>query len=375
MQYVTTLNGHFGPQEFSSPFRTVGSRSELTFEDSRRMASRANINETTSAAQTRRHRYSRSTTASVTQLLSESCSSLLQRITTRVRGTSTATDNITASASTSSASSAALGLGTTRSRLEDKYSAVLDKYGRRREDAGTRRGGTESRRVETGSEKEVSKSPLPLTKSATTASVVLAEKAYPYVSKSSVAPVREKTPYRHGEHRLLQQQQQAYSSSHRHRHKSGQGDHSRRVPVRPVRVGRSEQGERRLLTSTLRLCPVEIEPSSIESPKQEPPIEDAVIEREVRRKEIQTLIMKYTALDEAYNKSVGEGKYTVEEPTGRVVAPEGKYYLLDDAYNRAYEAVSNKQKPLKSSNIANKYQHKYAPALVPTVSSELALKA
>lgn len=330
------------------------------------MASRANINETTSAAQTRRHRYSRATTASVTQLLSESCSSLLQRITTRVRGTSAATD-ITASTPTSSA---ALGLGTTRSRLEDKYSAVLDKYGRRREGAGTRRGGTESRRVETGSEQEVSKSPLPLTKSATTASVVLAEKAYPYVSKSSVAPVREKTPYRHGEHRLLQQQQQVYSNSHRHRHKSGQGDHSRRVPVRPARVGKSEQGERRLLTSGLRLCPVEIEPSSIESPKQEPPIEDAVIEREVRRKEIQSLIMKYTALDEAYNKSVGEGKYTVEESSGRVVAPEGKYYLLDDAYNRAYEAVSNKQKPLKSSDISNKYQHKYAPALVPTVSSD-----
>ncbi|XP_023726092.1 dual specificity protein kinase CLK2 isoform X2 [Cryptotermes secundus] len=332
------------------------------------MASRANINETTSAAQARRHRYSRSTTASVTQLLSESCSSLLQRITTRVRGTSAATDNITASTPASSAFSAALGLGTTRSRLEDKYSAVLDKYGRRREGAGNRRGATESQRVETGSEQEVSKSPVPLTKSATTANVVLAEKAYPYVSKSSVAPVREKTPYRHGEHRLLQQQQQVYSSSHRHRHKSGQGDHSRRVPVRPVRVGKSEQGERRLLTSGLRLCPVEIEPSSIESPKQEPPIDDAVIEREVRRKEIQSLIMKYTALDEAYNKSVGEGKYTVEESGGRVGAPEGKYYLLDDAYNRAYEAVSNKQKSLKSSDIANKYQHKYAPALVPTSS-------
>jgi hypothetical protein len=86
--------------------------------------------------------------------------------------------------------------------------------------------------------------------------------------------------------------------------------------------------------------------------------------------------MKYTALDEAYNKSVGEGKSTVEESSGRVVAPEGKYYLLDDAYNRAYEAVSNKQKPLKSSNVvANKYQQKYAPAVVPTVSSDLALKA
>lgn len=333
------------------------------------MASRANANETTSTAQSRRHRYSRSTTASVTQLLSESCSSLLQRITTRVRGTSTTADNIGASAS--STSSAVLGLGITRCRLEDKYSAVLDKYGRRREDAGGHRGGTESQRVETGTEQEVAESPLPLTRSATTASVVLAEKAYPYVTKSSAAPVREKTPYHHGEHRLLQQQQQAYSSGHRHRHKSGQGDHSHRVPARPVRVGRSEQGERRLLTSGLRLCPVEIEPSSID----EPSVEDAVNEREARRKEIQTLIMKYTALDEAYKRSAGEGKHTVEESGGRKVAPEGKYYLLDDAYNRAYEATSSKQKSVKSSNVASKHQHKYAPTVVPTVSSDPSLKA
>jgi len=335
------------------------------------MASRANANETASTAQTRRHRYSRSTTASVTQLLTESCSSLLQRITTRVRGTSTTADNVTASASSSSTSSAALGLGITRCRLEDKYSAVLDKYVRRREDAGTHRVGTESQRVETGPEQQASKSPLPLTKSATTASVVLAEKAYPYVSKSSAIPVREKTPYRCGEHRLLQQQQQAYSSSHRHRQKSGQGDHSHRAPVRPVRVGRSEQGERRLLTSGLRLCPVEIEPSSID----EPSVEDAVNEREARRKEIQSLIMKYTALDETYNKSTGEGKCTVEESGGRKVAPEGKYYLLDDAYDRAYEASTNKQKSVKSSNVASKYQHKYASAVLPAVSSDPSLKA
>lgn len=334
------------------------------------MASRANANETTSTADSRRHRYSRSTTASVTQLLSESCSSLLQRITTRVRGTSSAADNITASAP-STTSSAVLGLGITRSRLEDKYSAVLDKYGRRRGDAGTRRGGTESRRVERESERDVSKSPPPLTKSATTASVVLAEKAYPYVSKSTAVHVREKTPYRHGEHRLLQQQQQAYSSS-RHRHKSSQGDHSRRVPVRPIRVGKSEQ-ERRLLLSGLRLCPVEIDPSCTDDPpKQEQPVEDTVNEREARRKEIQSLIMKYTALDEAYNRSGGEGKCKVEESGGRVVAPEGKYYLLDDAYNRAYEATSNKQKSMKSSNVTSKCQHKYASTGVTTVSSDLA---
>ncbi|XP_069700157.1 dual specificity protein kinase CLK2 isoform X2 [Periplaneta americana] len=382
VQYVTTPNGQFGLQDFSSPFRAVGARSELASEDSRRMASRA-ANETAAASSTqaRRHRYSRSSTTSVTQLLTESCSSLLQRITTRVRGTSTTADNVTTTtaAATSASAVGTLGLGTTRSRLEDKYSSVLDKYGRRRGDTGTRRGGTESRRNAVDGEREISKSPPPLSKSATTANVVLAEKAYPYVSNSTVAPVREKTPYRHGEHRLLQQQQQIYSgtnvsSGHRHRHKSGQGDRSRRAPVRPVRMGKSEQAERRLIASGLRLCPVEIEPSSIdEPPKQETPLEDTVNEREARRKEIQSLIMKYTALDEAYNKRAKaeklEAKDAVEESSSRPKVPEGKYYLLDDVYSRPYESTSNKQKSVKAPNVASKYhQHKYPSAMVATSS-------
>lgn len=344
-------------------------------------------------AQARRHRYARSTTTSVTQLLSESCSSLLQRITTRVRGTSTNRDNVATSSSATSA--AVLGLGSTRSRLEDKYSSVLDKYARRRGDAGTRREKTESRRGDPVVEKERSKSPPPLSKSATTANVVLAEKAYPYVSCSNAAaPVREKTPYRHGEHRLLQHQQQVYSG-HRHRHKSGQTDKTdknerndktdrndkidrndkndriRRAPLRPTRVGKSEQGERALLSSHLRLCPVEIDPSSIDEPpkQQELPLEDTINEREARRKEIQCLIMKYTALDEAYNKRVAETKKAAEESNRKSTAQDGKSYLLDDVYNRVYEPKSSKQKSVKSSNISSKYHQKYTSNLVPTVSN------
>ncbi|PSN57044.1 Serine/threonine-protein kinase Doa [Blattella germanica] len=334
------------------------------------MAARTNGDMTTSTP-ARRQRYTRSSTTSVTQMLSESCSSLLQRITTRVRGTSTNRDNIATSTTTTSA--AALSLGSTRSRLEDKYSSVLDKYGRRRGEAGSQRGKTEAHRMVRDSEKERTKSPPPLSKSATTANVVLAEKAYPYVTNNAGGPVRDKTPYRHGEHRLLQQQQQVYSG-HRLRNKSRQGDQNerpRRAPVRPVRVGKSEHSDRAILSSGLRLCPVEIEPSSIDEPppkQEEPPLEDTINEREARRKEIQSLIMKYTALDEAYNKRIADAKKAKEESSGKVTAPEGKYYLLDDVYNRTYEKKSSKQKSVKAPNVSSKYQHKYTSALVPTSS-------
>lgn len=124
----------------------------------------------------RRNRYSRSSTTSVAQLLTESCSTLLQKLTTKVRGPSEAATATTPTPkrtsgfnplSTSKSSTTIANFGTTRSRLEDKYSSVLEKiYGRKREQ------------------------PEPLTKSATTSNVLLAEKSYPYVT------TREKTPYR-----------------------------------------------------------------------------------------------------------------------------------------------------------------------------------
>ena len=323
----------------------------------------------TSTAQARRHRYARSTTTSVTQLLSESCSSLLQRITTRVRGNSTNPDNIIPASTSATSTAAVIGLGSTRSRLEDKYSSVLDKYGRRRGEA-SRREKTESRGADQHLEKDSSKSPVPLSKSATTANIVLAEKAYPYVTINKAVPVREKTPYRHGEHRLLHHQQQMYGG-HNHRQKSGQMDRnerSRHAPIRPSRVGKSEQMERTLVTSGLHFCPVEIDPLSIEEPPKHQPLEDTINEREARRKEIQNLIMKYTALDEAYNKRVAEKK-AEEESSRKSTAQEGKYYLLDDAYDRAFEAKSSKQKLVKASNISSKYHQKYTSALVATVSN------
>ncbi|KAJ8893843.1 hypothetical protein PR048_006444 [Dryococelus australis] len=394
------------------------------------------------SAPARRVRYARSSTT-VTQMLSESCSSLLHRIATRVRGPSAAIETG--------------ALGATRSRLEDKYSAVLDrrrepppppqpqepsvprrkhkcrdrddddtyasaieryerrreqkvrdkenvvlrekddrysmildKYGRRRnsrnkekemEDtitdddgyaafverypgqAGKHRNkekevekeskyatlmkkygrhemkhkdhvtlncGKEDvyasllerygKRHQHGRSKNKELSPQPLTKSATTANI-LAEKAYPYVVP--VATPREKTPFRHGERR----------TSHRSRHKSGQME-----PLAhrsSLRVGKSEQG-------MLRLCPVEIDPAALgEKIVEQQETLDSVSEREAKRNEIKSLILKYSALDDVYNRAC---------ESARVQSPKEPAYLV-------------------IPTIASKYQHKFTTRLAGAVST------
>ncbi|KAJ3623389.1 hypothetical protein MTP99_019618 [Tenebrio molitor] len=83
-------------------------------------------------APVRRTRYTRSSTTSVAQLLSESCTTLLQKLTTKVRGPSeaaTATKRPTNSfnpLATSKSTATIANLGSTRTRLEDKYSSVLE---------------------------------------------------------------------------------------------------------------------------------------------------------------------------------------------------------------------------------------------------------
>ncbi|XP_063243448.1 uncharacterized protein LOC134542826 isoform X2 [Bacillus rossius redtenbacheri] len=376
-------------------------------------------------APARRVRYSRSSTT-VTQMLSDSCSSLLHRIATRVRGPSAAAENG--------------ALGATRSRLEDKYSAVLDRrreepaaprrrhrdhdhdrerddsyasaierYERRREQKVKDKENVVSREKEDrysmildkygrrhrekdvegnfveddghaaflggyavgkhkNKEKELEKeskyatlmkkygrqemkhkdqtasdtdkddvyasllekygqrhhhgrsknkellSPQPLAKSATTANI-LAEKAYPYVVP--VVTPREKTPFRHGERR----------TSHRSRHKSGQMEP--KIHRSSLRIGKSEQG-------MLRLCPVEIDPAVLGEnvvQQQYPP--DPVSEREAKRKEIKSLILKYSALDEAYNRACESTRVPSPKESSSLVIP----------------------------TIASKYQHKFATRL------------
>lgn len=266
----------------------------------------------------RRTRYSRSsTTTSVAQLLSDSCSSLLQKLTTRVRGPSATVErqliNNNSSSrghpiplTTSKSSTFVPNFGMTRSRIEDKYSNVLDRIYRRKD-----------------SEKTVEPPSLgrnPLSKSSTTANVVLSEKAYPFVS--NVAQ-REKTPFKNESRtsvhkRQFPEPQYTYldgESSYRIRQRSNHSELRPRRSSKPHRTGKSEINDRKT-TTNFKLCPVEIklhdESVSVhsvtsETSKNDPKtttasINDAIEDREAKRKEIQSLIMKYAALDEAYNK-------------------------------------------------------------------------
>lgn len=284
------------------------------------------------SATARRTRYSRSSTTSVAQLLSESCTSLLQKLTTRVRGPSASADAASGShdtksninnngypqnpffgghpLTTSKSTTVVPNFGQTRSRLEDKYSNVLDKiYNKKR--YSEKPDGPVSGRT--------------LSKSSTTANVLLTEKAYPYVSKVQ----REKTPYRgesRNSHYNNQWRQQQYpeppysyldrDSAYRVRHRSNHSELRPRKSSKPHRSGISEVNERKN-TGNLKLCPVEIpltgekpvpvhvathapKPAKVEENAQ---VQDgALSEREAKRKEIQSLIKKYSALDDFYNR-------------------------------------------------------------------------
>ncbi|KAL3278110.1 hypothetical protein HHI36_013455, partial [Cryptolaemus montrouzieri] len=287
----------------------------------------------------RRTRYSRSSTASVAQLLSDSCTSLLQKLTTRVRGPSASAETSSSHnesknnnnnynqnpffgghpLTTSKSSTVVPNFGATRSRLEDKYSSVLDKI-------------YHKKRYSEHPDEPVSGRTL--SKSSTTTNVLLSEKAYPYVSKVP----REKTPYR-GEGRHLhhnnQWRQQQYpeppysyldrDSAYRVRHRSNHSELRPRKSSKPHRSGISEATDRKVSTSSanLKLCPVEIplndeKPVAVHAPTNSHVVKQkeaegnsvgelnatsgVLTEREAKRKEIQSLIKKYSALDEFYNR-------------------------------------------------------------------------
>ncbi|XP_049952555.1 dual specificity protein kinase CLK2 isoform X1 [Schistocerca serialis cubense] len=242
----------------------------------------------------RRHRYARSSTASsVTQLLSESCSSLLQRLTTRVRGPSSTADcqpqpqspsSVTtpgtssaaaATTTTAAAAAATFGLGTTRSRLEDKYSAVLKQRRPERDRERVRE------KDERDNDKEIERLPL-LQKSATNVQLL-----------RDSPPALELNQHRHHGH--------SHHHHHRHhRHKSDRGPVSAAVPLASesrTRTRTRTRTPRRERYLPSRLCPVEI-PLSVDEPSTTP----ADDERQAKRQEIQSLILKYSALDEAYSR-------------------------------------------------------------------------
>ncbi|XP_015116499.1 dual specificity protein kinase CLK2 isoform X1 [Diachasma alloeum] len=268
---------------------------------------RENSSSSRQPSTSRRNRYTRSSTASVTQLLSDSCSNLLQRLTTRVRGPSTTVDRQSTVAR--SPVRPTRDLGTTRSRLEDKYQSILDRYSKRK-DGDTVNNNYKRSNTRNNNEVYVKDELSPFTREEKTLepepkprSVVLTEKAYPYVSTSGVK--REKTP---GYHRHDRSNHLTTESIKRYgRHKSGQTENRSRK-VRPLhRSGKSEQLEGTFGRPKRRESE-DCNGDSDRTPTQRIPdtIEDeAITEREAKRKEIQGLIMKYSAIDEAYGKVGG----------------------------------------------------------------------
>lgn len=310
----------------------------------------------------RRGRFARSsTTTSVTQMLSDSCTSLLQKLTTRVRGTSALNDRGIGATTARRSPVVGTRLGSTRSRLEDKYSTILDKYSGKRhaDDSERSRGRGYSRRqerdhsyyhrddspfvrddktLEPSMTRTIVKSPT---------NVFLSEKAYPYVSSAmSREPRREKTPAYSRTARQTLLNSEAYRRYGRH--KSGHAE-TRNRKVRPRRNGKSEQLEAH--STSLRLSrPVKIEPLTFTNDKEitvDPDktpvantnvdhlsdvaqnvtrnalIEDvdpALSDRAAKRKEIQSLILKYAAMEDTYSQLAAGGQANVPPSTTDLIA-------------------------------------------------------
>ncbi|XP_018051747.1 PREDICTED: dual specificity protein kinase CLK2 isoform X2 [Atta colombica] len=329
----------------------------------------------------RRGRFARSsTTTSVTQMLSDSCTSLLQKLTTRVRGTSALNDRNVGS--TARRSPVVGRLGTTRSRLENKYSTILDKYsGKRHVDNSERSGRGYSRKqerdhsyyhrddspfvrddktLEPSMTRTVIKSPT---------SVLLSEKAYPYVSSAiSRESRREKTPAYNRTTRQTLLNSEAYRRYGRH--KSGHAE-TRNRKVRPHRNGKSEQLE---ASTSLRLSrPAKIEPLTFVDSKEimvDPDktpvansnmenlndvaqngmrnecypydaltedVDPVISDRVAKRKEIQGLILKYAAMEDTYSQLAAGGQANVLPSTTDLIASK---YKKNNHYSKQKDDVS-----------------------------------
>ncbi|XP_011876052.1 PREDICTED: probable serine/threonine-protein kinase clkA isoform X2 [Vollenhovia emeryi] len=328
----------------------------------------------------RRGRFARSsTTTSVTQMLSDSCTSLLQKLTTKVRGTSALNDRATAARR-----SPMVGrLGSTRTRLENKYSTILDKYSGKRHADNSERGvrGYSRRQERDHSYYHRDDSPFvrddktlepsmtrTIVKSPT--SVLLSEKAYPYVSSAiSREPRREKTPAYSRTARQTLLNSEAYRRYGRH--KSGHAE-TRSRKVRPHRNGKSEQLEAH--STSLRLSrPVKIEPltftvgeeitvdpdkTPVASNNAESFVGDAaqnvvtrnaydvlaedadpaVSDRAAKRKEIQSLILKYAAMEDTYSQLAAGGQASARPSTTDLIA--SKYRKSNHQQNNQSDDAS-----------------------------------
>lgn len=349
---------------------------------------RDNMSISRQGSASRRGRYARSsTTTSVTQMLSESCSSLLQKLATRVRGTSTLNDR----GNTAARRSPNLGrLGSTRSRLEDKYSTILDKYSSKRHGDDLERDSRvysrkqerdhnychrddspfvrDDKTLEPSMTRTVIKSPT---------SVILTEKAYPYVSSAiSKEPRREKTPaYHRTDRQTLLMNSDAYRRYGRH--KSGHAE-TRNRKVKPRRNGKSEQLDAR--STSLRLSrPIKIESLTFTDNKEvatdpdKTPIansnaienlqiaqnaqnstqqnarddeDPAISDRAAKRKEIQSLILKYAAMEDTYSQLAAGGQTNVRPSMTELIA--SKYRKSNHRNNNQNDNTSSKRTVVSS---------------------------
>ncbi|XP_031333753.1 dual specificity protein kinase CLK2-like isoform X2 [Photinus pyralis] len=258
----------------------------------------------TTPTASRRNRYARSSTTSVTQMLTDSCSSLLQRLATKVRGPSATTERITSNNTALSLPNTKSNnfASTTRTKIpDDKYSRFLDRiYGKIKDPERT-------------IEPSIGRT---LTKSATTGNVLLSEKAYPYVGHIS----RDKTPYK-GDSKLSQYRlnnnypEPSYTyldrdSAYRVRHRSNHSELRPRRSSKPQRTGKIEIPSIDDAPSSSTSChKTTLAPSRNANGDKddETTPTPTVSEREEKRKEIQSLIMKYSVLDEVYNRTGAAG--------------------------------------------------------------------
>ncbi|XP_078033494.1 CDC like kinase darkener of apricot [Augochlora pura] len=364
-------------------------------------ASRDNVSSTRQGSASRRNRYARSsTTTSVTQMLSDSCSSLLQRLTTRVRGASTINDNMVGKSVTIS-SNAGHRLGDAdyatysrkkrhgygdRSHLDYRRTHERDHSYVRREDSPFAR---DEKTLEPSVSRSVVKSPV---------NVVLSEKAYPYVKSAPAKEFkREKTPaFQRTDRATLLNRVESYRRYGRH--KSGHAETWTRK-VRPYRNGKSEQLESG--SAALRLArptkvdssttaerrdarnkeAVNAEPDPDPDPDKTPTgsvahdagvdavlaideDDPAISERAAKRKEIQSLILKYAAMEETYAQLAAGGTVKMKPSTTDIIA--NKYWKSgyrterkDATKDTAKDAAKNASTSIVC--VADAIQHAISP--------------
>lgn len=298
-------------------------------------------------------------------------------------------------------------LGSTRSRLEDKYSSVLDRIALQKKE--------KARKDKEDRDKTLEPEPsMPrgLMRSLTTA--VFGENSFKR-NNYSREKTRDKTPYRNTADRRIssnpkQKDKEEYKNGYdvplrdrpyfgkdrdsvyrRHQRRSLRAEKSEtkdrkgkltlrpididihsgaRDLISPIQTGTNETNTKSKTTKTPASSPVrEIGrqkqiyfPCSDEEDDDKTPVGDRVLtERETRRKEIQSLIMKYAHLDEVYGR-IGE-RETNEVPTEAIMPKKPEPLGIGDVVMLPPE--------LRSRHRPQRPRHLLRRAVTPPVSTTL----